>query len=107
MGNYRPISILTCFSKILEKLIHQQMSKLLEKHNVLLPTQYAFQKNTSTTHALLDAVSNIFDQLNSKNYVGLLLLNFKKAFDTVSYEILFMKLDHYGIRGPCKNQRWS
>ena len=38
IGNYRPIPILTRFSKILEKLIHQQMSTFLEKHKVLLPT---------------------------------------------------------------------
>ena len=79
------------------------MSAFLEKHKELLPTQYGFQKNTSTTHALLDVVSNSFDQLNSKNYVGLLLIDFKRSFDTASHEILLMKLDHSSIRGPCKN----
>ena len=62
-----------------------------------------FQKNISTAHAFFDVVSNSYNHLNSKNYVGLLLLNFNKAFVTVSHEILLLKLDHYGIRGPCKN----
>ena len=62
-----------------------------------------FQKIHPTTYALLDVVRNSYDQLNRKNYVGLVFLDFKIAFDTASHEILLLKLDHYGFRGPCKN----
>ena len=57
MGNYRPISISTCVSKILEKAIYQRMPTFLKKHKVLLSIQHEFQKNTSATRALLDVVS--------------------------------------------------
>ena len=76
------------------------MPPFLEKHKVLLPTQFGFHKHTFPAHALLDLVGNLYDQLNSINYVGLLHLDLKKAFDTVSHEILW-KLDRCGICGSC------
>ena len=53
----------------------------------------------STTHAVLDVLTSTCDQINNEQYTGLILLDFKKAFDTVCHRKLLHKLEHYGIRG--------
>jgi len=55
--NYRLISILTCFSKIFEKLIHERPLNFFEKHSVLTKQQYGFQANKPTTHAIIDTLT--------------------------------------------------
>ena len=99
LTNYRPISILTCFSKIIEKLIHKRLSSFFEKLSILAKTQYGFQASKSTSQAILDVLTTAYEHINSKEYTGLILLDFKKAFDTVSHLMLLHKLEHYGIRG--------
>lgn len=99
-NNYRPISILSCFAKILERLIYDRFLAFLKKHNVIHKSQYGFQKGVCTGHAILDIVTNTFDNIKNNNYTGLIFLDLRKAFDTVSHDILLAKLNHYGIRGP-------
>ena len=53
----------------------------------------------STTDAVLDVLTSTYDQINDEQYTGLILLDFKKAFDTVCHRKLLHKLEHYGIRG--------
>ena len=101
--NYRPISILTCFSKIFEKLIHTRLTKFWTKHKVLTTTQYGFQAKLSITHALLHVITSSFENIKDNLFTGLTLLDLAKAFDTVSHDILLSKLDHYGIRGTAKD----
>ena len=100
VSNYRPISILSPISKILEKLIHVRTINFFNKHSVLLPTQYGFRANHSTSHALTDVLTSLYDNINDEKYTALLLLDLKKAFDTVNHKTLLTKLEHYGIRGP-------
>ena len=64
--NYRPISVLPCLSKILEKLIKARLISCFEKHHVLCPHQHGFRSNHSTIHALLDITSTLYDNLNDK-----------------------------------------
>ena len=66
----------------------------------MLPTQYGFRANHSTSHALTDVLTSLYDNINDENYTALLLLDLKKAFDTVNHKTLLTKLEHYGIRGP-------
>ena len=103
INNYRPISLLTCFSNIFEKAIFTHLSNFLDKHSVLIPSQYGFCPNRSSTHAILDIVSTTYDNNNNKKYTGVVMLDVTKAFDTVCHKRLLLKLCHYGIRGTAYN----
>ena len=97
LNNYRPITILTCFSKIFKKLLHKRLSKFLNKNNVIIPIQCGFQTNFSTSRAILDVITHVYDNINNNQFTGLFFLDLKKAFDAVNHKILEFKLNHYGI----------
>ena len=99
VGNYRPISLLPLFGKLLEKLMYARMYSFLIKHNLLVGNQYGFQKSKSTEHAIFDIHSQIIDSFENQEIPCCIFLDFAKAFDTVNHEILLNKLTHYGFRG--------
>ena len=68
MGNYRPISIFSTFSKILEKLIYNRTQSFLEKHSITLPTQYGFRPAYSTSHAMIDILTSTLDNINVQRW---------------------------------------
>ena len=99
VDNYRPISLLNCFNKIFEKLIHKQLISFLNKHLLLFQYEYGFRESHFTTLALIEIIDDIKSKLDNGEYVIGAYLDLKKAFDTVNHDILCDKLDHYGIRG--------
>ena len=99
VNNYRPISLLPVLSKVFEKVLHKRITSFVEKHSVLSSTQYGFRANYSPEHAVLDVVSTCYNNISNKQYTGLIMLDLKKAFDSVTHTVLLSKLDHYGIRG--------
>ena len=99
VGNYRPISLLTTFSKIYEKLMHCRILKFLESNNSLYEMQYGFRPGRSCEHAILNAQNILLESLSKRQVSLLLLIDFSKAFDMVEHTILLKKLEHYGIRG--------
>ena len=58
-SNYRMISVLPCFSKILEKLMYKRIMKYLDKQNIPFHSQYGLRKNHSTNLATLDLVTEL------------------------------------------------
>ena len=98
LTNYRPISILPILSKILKQLMQFRSVKYLEKHNIIYEHQFGFQRNKSTSLAILDVHAKIIEAIENKQLACSVFLDFAKAFDTVNHDILLGKLNHYGIR---------
>ena len=71
----------------------------VDRNNILAPNQFGFRKNYSTNHAILNLITKCNDDIQNKLFSNLILLDVKKAFDSVSHDILVAKLHRYGIRG--------
>lgn len=98
-SNYRPISLLTTISKILERVVNKQFMSFLERNNVLSSNQYGFRSNRSTEDAVTSLVDFVTDMLDKGQKCIGVFLDLAKAFDTVSRPILLKKLENLGIRG--------
>ena len=100
VSNYRPITSLSVFSKLFEKLVHKRMISFISRYNLINPNQFGFQKNKCTSDAILEFLENVNDSFNEKQYYLAIFLDFSKAFDTICHEILLKKIEHMGFRGP-------
>ena len=99
LSNYRPISVLPVFSKILERVIYNRMVHYLDNYNSLCHQQFGFRKGYSTSMALIRLSDQLFTAIDNKKFTIGIFLDLSKAFDTVNHEILFTELEHYGFRG--------
>jgi hypothetical protein len=98
-GNYRPISLLSIFDKLLEKIMYSRLFNFLSVNKVLYDYQFGFRKNYSTGLALLEVTDSIYQSLDKGDFCCGVYLDLQKAFDTVNHDILLKKLYNYGIRG--------
>jgi hypothetical protein len=101
--NYRPISLLSSFSKILEKIVAEKLIEHLLSNDLLYLHQYGFLPNRSSEQNLIQIVNYISEALNDNMYCIGIFLDLKKAFDVCSHEILLRKLQKMGIQGTAYN----
>ncbi|GBM66122.1 RNA-directed DNA polymerase from mobile element jockey, partial [Araneus ventricosus] len=93
--SYRPISLLPTFSKIAEHFILIRLNEHLEVNNVLIPEQFGFRENLSTTHQLPRVTEYIAEGFSNKQKTGAVFLDIQKAFDRVWQDALIYKLINY------------
>jgi hypothetical protein len=98
-GNYRPISLLTSLSKIFEKLIHTRLLTYFNETKLFYEHQYGFLPRHSTEEAVHQLHNKVVHNIENKLFTLGVFLDLSKAFDTIDHNILFNKLDIYGVRG--------
>jgi hypothetical protein len=97
--NYRPVSLLSNFSKIFERIIHRRLTEFLERNQIINSSQYGFRKNHNTTSALMVLIDKILSGFNNGDITLGIYIDFSKAFDTINHKILIDKLYKHGVRG--------
>ena len=96
MDNYRPISLLSTFSKILEKVVANRLCFFLESNNLLSKEQFGFRSAHSTIHPLIHFINHVSQALNRKEHTLAIFCDLRKAFDSCSHSILLSKLKRIG-----------
>lgn len=104
ISNYRPISNLTFLSKIIERVVYQQIHSLLTQNNLFNTFQSGFRPHHSTETALIKVVNDILLNTDSSKTSVLVLLDLSAAFDTVDHNLLLDRLEKWvGLSGTVLN----
>ena len=97
--NYRPISVIHYFGKIIEKLILTRISSFLDKYSIISDEQFGFRSGRSTACAVVRLLDFFYDSLDRGDFSAAIFVDYQRAFDTVPHSILLKKLEAYGVRG--------
>ena len=95
--NYRPISLTCHIIKIMERIVAESIVEFLNKNDILSSKQHGFRSNHSTISELLVHYHNIVDALDNDANYDAVMLDYSKAFDTVSHSLLLYKIKEIGI----------
>ena len=97
VNNYRPISLLSNISKVLERLIYNNVSEYVLR--TISSVQFGFIQGRSTTQQLLLFLNYIYEAISLSHQVDVIYLDFRKAFDMVQHSQQLSKLWKIGISG--------
>lgn len=98
-NNYRPISLLPSLSKIVERIMHNQLFKHFNDNKLFYDSQYGFRQQHSTELAAIELIDKIVTKMNNNELPLNIYLDLSKAFDTLDHDILLNKMKFYGIKG--------
>ena len=98
VNNYRPISVISIFSRLLERLVHDQIFNYILENNRVFKNQSAFRKLYSTITSLMRSTDHWYENIDKKKLNLTIFLDLKKAFDTVDHKLLLEKMSRYGMR---------
>jgi hypothetical protein len=100
VDNYRPVSVLSSISKIIEGIMYQRLNDYFSKHTKLLfCRQFGFREGSSTETATMELAGVIQDAIDKKKCATGVFMDLKKAFDLVDHGALLSVLENYGVRG--------
>ena len=97
VGEYRPVSVLPCPSKVLERIVYNQLVYFSETNALLDKRQHGFRKGFSTASAIMEVTDFLYESIDNGCYVHCAFIDYSKAFDTLNHDILFVKLNNLGI----------
>lgn len=97
-SNYRPVSLTSICSKIMEHIIHSNIMKHFSKHTILTDKQHGFRQKHSCETQLILTMQDLTSSLDNKSQVDMVILDFSKAFDVVPHNLLLSKLHNMGIQ---------
>lgn len=97
--NYRPISLLSVFSKVFERILYNRLVTFLENHNLLSQNQHGFRSRRSTETASFQFAEFLYSELDKNHIVAGLFFDLSRAFDTIDLQFINSKLYNLGVRG--------
>jgi hypothetical protein len=97
LGNYRPITIVSPFSKVFEKLILSQFLPFLEENSLISELQFGFTRKSNTETAVLNLLHDIFSSVDDKKYTAALFIDLRKTFDMLNHSILLKKISQLNL----------
>lgn len=103
VSNYRPIALLPSLSKIYEKVVYNQLVCFFEENHIFDDCQHGFRSSRSVITAATDFIESIIDSLDNKSKVVGLFMDLSKAFDSISHDLLLLKLSKIGIQNNALN----
>ena len=98
-SNYRPIFVLSLFSKILEKIFCNRLNNYFTTHNIISKQQFGFRSKNSADDVISDVINKLQNLRDKKQITCLILFDLSRAFDPVNRCIFISKLKKHGIRG--------
>jgi len=103
VDNYRPVSVLPSFSKILEKVILKRMEIFAKENNLINDNQFGFRAGSSTTCSVATLTDQLYKDMDEGKCSALISLDLSKAFDSIEHKLLLHKLEWYGFRGKTRD----
>ena len=99
LTNYRPISVLPCFSKLLQRIMCNRLFKYHSENSILCEKQFGFQTSHSTQHAILLLINQLYQSFDESKFTLGIFIDLSKAFDTVDHKIITKSLSCIELKG--------